>query len=153
MDSAFLFQKICEMSGVSAVLAPGMVRRSLVDGGAHPDTATAEDYRRALPRLTARLKAYMSEDEAARRHRRIQGFLAHADGELDSEDESDWSLFGRVHELLREGTPAAGVAPMRVTPGGDAPASRSRSSEPRDEPSAERAIDHDTLRDTKTGKR
>ena len=149
MDSALLFQKICEMSGVSAVLAPGMVRRSLVDSGAHPDTASAEDYRRALPRLIARLRAYMSEEEASRRHRRIQGFLAHADGELDSEDESDWSLFGRVHELLRQGTPSGGVDPMRFTPGGGVPISRTQQ---RDEPSAERAIDHDALLDTKTGK-
>lgn len=110
MDSRALFEKICEMSGVSGVLAPGLVKRSLSDSGANVDTATADDYRRALPRLVARLRAYMSDEESQRRQRRIAGFLAHADGELESEDEADWSLFGRVHEALRAGTPGSGVS-------------------------------------------
>ncbi len=109
MEPRALFAKICEMSGVSAVLAPGLVRRALLDGGVDPDTATAADYRQALPRLTARLRAYLPDDEAARRVRRITGFLVHADSQIEPEDDADYSIVGRVTEALRAGTPASGV--------------------------------------------
>lgn len=117
-----LFDKIVELCGVSAVLAPGLVRRALVDGKVTVEDATAADYRAALPRLLARLRAYMTEDEAQRRARRISGLLQslEAGRSIEGEDESDWSLIGRVSDALRGGTPAAGA--LRPTPAsGSAP--------------------------------
>lgn len=114
-----LFEKIVALSGVSAVLAPGLVRRALLDGKVKVEDATTSDYRAAMPRLLARLRAYMPEDEAQRRARRIAGMLAQLDAgkSIDGEDESDWSLVGRVSEALRQGTPAEGTTrPATPTP-------------------------------------
>ncbi|MDQ3034892.1 MAG: hypothetical protein M3Y87_20965 [Myxococcota bacterium] len=110
MHGQALFDKIVSLSGVSAVLAPGLVRRALLDGKVKVEDATAADYRAALPRLLARLRAYMPEDEAQRRARRITGLLVQVDAghAFEGEDEGDYSLIGRVAEALRSGTPAQG---------------------------------------------
>jgi hypothetical protein len=103
-----LFEKVVALCGVSPVLAPGMVRRALLDGKVQVEAATPADYRTALPRILARLRAYMPEDEAQKRARRISALLgaAEAGKSIDTEDESDWSLIGRVTEALRGGAPA-----------------------------------------------
>jgi len=44
----------------------------------------------------------MSDSEAVRRAGRIAGFLAHADGDLASEDPRDWSVFGKSVDILKE---------------------------------------------------
>lgn len=74
-----LFEKVVELCGVSAVLAPGLVRRALLDGKVAVPDATPADYRAALPRLVARLRAYLPEDEAQRRSRRISAMLTNLD--------------------------------------------------------------------------
>lgn len=75
MHGPELFERVVEMTGVSTVLAPGMVRRALVDGRADPATAGPASYLEALPRLRARLKAYVTEVEADRRIAAIEAFL------------------------------------------------------------------------------
>ncbi|UJR78895.1 hypothetical protein [Sandaracinus amylolyticus] len=114
MDGQALFDKVVALSGVSAVLAPGLVKRALLDGKVHIESATPADYRAALPRILARMRAYMPEEEAQRRARRISAMLAHLESGrtlVEGEDESDWSLIGRVNDALRAGggTPAEGV--------------------------------------------
>lgn len=110
MEGQALFDKVVALSGVSAVLAPGLVRRALLDGKVPVEQATAADYRAALPRILARMRAYMPEEEAQRRARRIGGLLAQLDtGRSEGGDESDGSLIGRVEGALRSGTPAEGV--------------------------------------------
>ena len=106
-----LFEKVVELCGVSSVLAPGLVKRALVDGKVSVADATAADYRAALPRLLARLRAYMPEDDAQRRARRITSMLAavEAGRSVETDDESDSTLVGRVSDALRSGTPAAGA--------------------------------------------
>ena len=119
MEGQALFDKVVALSGVSAVLAPGLVRRALLDGKVQVEHATAADFRAALPRILARMRAYMPEDEAQRRARRISGLLTQLEAGrgVDGEDESDWSLIGRVSEALRSGTPAEGI--HRTPPSGE----------------------------------
>lgn len=121
MEGQDLFEKVVALSGVSAVLAPGLVRRALLDGKVPVEQATAADYRAALPRILARLRAYLPEEEAQRRARRIGGLLAQIEAGrgVEGEDESDWSLIGRVQDALRSGTPAEGVS--RAPQSGDQP--------------------------------
>ena len=102
MRSDDLFEKVLEMCGFSSVLGPGILKRALADQDATPDTATTDDYRAALPRLQARMQAYLPEKEAASRARRIAGMLAHADGQIETEDEAEWSRFGRSVQILQE---------------------------------------------------
>lgn len=112
-----LFEKVVELSGVSAVLAPGLVRRSLLDGKVKVEDAGPADYRAALPRLLARLRAYMPEDEAQRRARRIAALLGQLEGGADAADEAgEGSLSERVSEALR--TPAHGSVRSQSTPSG-----------------------------------
>ncbi|HWL86207.1 MAG TPA: hypothetical protein VNO21_10415 [Polyangiaceae bacterium] len=67
-----LFQKVLALCGLSPLLGPGTLRRALKDVGADPETATIDDYCHAIPRLEARLRAFLSESEAAQRARTIQ---------------------------------------------------------------------------------
>lgn len=97
-----LFERVLEMCGFSSVLGPGILKRALKDHDATAETATTDDYRAALPRLQMRMQAYLPEKEAASRSRRIAGMLAHVDGEIETEDEADWSRFGRSVEILQE---------------------------------------------------
>lgn len=99
---ATLFETVLSLSGLSQVLGPGILRRSLKEAGADPERPTSDDFRRALPRIEARLRIYMADSEAVRRASRIAGFLAHADGELASEDPRDWSVFGKSVDILKE---------------------------------------------------
>lgn len=103
MQGRALFEKVVELSGLAGLVGGGLVRRALADAGAvAPDEATADDYEAALPRLRERLRTYLAREEADRRVRRIAGLLAHTRGDLESDDEDDWSTFGRVVEVLRE---------------------------------------------------
>lgn len=68
---AAVFDEVVALTGVSSVLAPGMVTRSLADFGVTVDDATLDHYEDALPRLKARLKAYIPEDEAEARTQAI----------------------------------------------------------------------------------
>lgn len=108
MEGQALFERIVALSGVSAVLAPGLVRRALQDGKVQVEHATAADYRAALPRILARMRAYLPEEEAQRRARRIGSLLAQLEAGqwADGEDEGSWSLVGRVQEALRGVIPA-----------------------------------------------
>lgn len=117
-----LFEKIVALCGVSAVLAPGLVRRALLDGKVKIDDATTADYRAALPRLLARLRAYMPEEEAQRRSRRIGALLAQIDSgkSIEGDEENDGTLVGRVAEALRGGTPAEGQQRPRPPSSGSA---------------------------------
>ncbi len=100
--STKLIETVLSLSGLSRVLGPGILRRSLVESGADPEHPTSDDFREALPRIEARLRIYMPDSEAVRRAGRIAGFLAHADGELESEDPRDWSVFGKSVDILKE---------------------------------------------------
>jgi hypothetical protein len=98
-----LFDHVVQLTEVSAVLAPGLVRRSLLDGKSDPKNAEPHAYLEALPRIRARLKAYISEAEADRRIAKIESFLhglakrrpAPVDFEAFSEDPADFTTQGR----------------------------------------------------------
>lgn len=67
MTGTELFDEVVRLTGVSEVLAPGMVKRSLADGGVTVEAARPQDYVAALPRIRARLKAYLPPEEAEAR--------------------------------------------------------------------------------------
>lgn len=72
--------ELCRMSGLSQLLAPGVLRRALSDCGVTPDLATPRDLLKALPKLEARMRAYLLPDEVDRRlaqmRRAIEKFAA-----------------------------------------------------------------------------
>ena len=71
-----LFDEVVRLTGVSTVLAPGMIKRSLADGGVTVEAGRPQDYEAALPRIRARLKAYVAPDEAEARTRAIAERMA-----------------------------------------------------------------------------
>jgi hypothetical protein len=70
-----LLNAIAELTGLTPLLAPGTVRRALRDAGVDPTYATVDDILRALPSLTARMRAFQSEGEARARAQRIESLL------------------------------------------------------------------------------
>ncbi len=96
---------IVSESGVSSVIGPGIVRRSLLDRKVRLEEAAPADYRAALPQLSARIAAYLPEEEAKHTVQRIEALLAHAEAEEraahDDDDDEDISIFARVTEELR----------------------------------------------------
>lgn len=76
MGSDELFDGVVALSGLSRIIAPGTVRRALLDAGLEPRFATAESYRSIASRLDARLRAYLSARETEQRMRSIHEFLA-----------------------------------------------------------------------------
>lgn len=107
-----LFAKVLSMTGLSEVLGPGILRRALADEGVTPEQAEPAHYQRALPRLEARMRAYMPADLAQKHAQRIAGYLALAAGE-SARDGGGGSGFGRSVDILRaarDGTPAFGTA-------------------------------------------
>lgn len=66
-----LFERVISICALSPLIGPGTVRRALKDVGADPATATIDDYCRAVPRLEARLRCFLSEEEASQRARSI----------------------------------------------------------------------------------
>jgi hypothetical protein len=67
--------KVFQLCGMSLVIAPGLIRRVLNDIGADPATATVHDYQRALPKLEARLRAYLPRNIAGQRVESIRELL------------------------------------------------------------------------------
>lgn len=68
-----LFKRISTMTGLSPLLAPGTVRRSLASVGVtDPESASPADYLRALPQIARRLKVYLPATEAVERIQAIQ---------------------------------------------------------------------------------
>ena len=64
--------RIIVCSGVAPMLGYGLVKRSLHDVGVDETAATPTDYLRALPRLEARLKTYLSPAEVMTAVERIR---------------------------------------------------------------------------------
>lgn len=104
MQGNELFDRIVALTEVSSVLAPGLVRRALVDGKVEPANATPTHYIDALPRIRARLKAYVSPAEAERRIAAIESFLhglpkrrpaAQVETDAFSDDSFDFTTQGR----------------------------------------------------------
>jgi hypothetical protein len=75
IDSSTLYMKVFQLCGLSLVIAPGLIRRVLNDIGADPATATIQDYERALPKLEARLRAYLPRHIASKRVESIRELL------------------------------------------------------------------------------
>jgi hypothetical protein len=71
-----LFDQVLAYCGLSTLIGPGILHRTLADEGVNRTTATVEDYVRVLPRLGSRLRAYFAEEEAVRRIRHLTKFLA-----------------------------------------------------------------------------
>ncbi|HEU4534976.1 MAG TPA: hypothetical protein VFS00_12700 [Polyangiaceae bacterium] len=74
-----LFAAVVEACGLSAIIAPGTVRRALRDVGSTPSAAGPDTYLRALPALEARLRAFLEPgevDEAVKRVQATVGRLA-----------------------------------------------------------------------------
>jgi hypothetical protein len=76
MPSRDLYDQIVEACDLSEVIGPGLVRRALADGGGgDPETADVERWRQVLPQLEKRLRAYLTEPEAAGRRRHVEAVL------------------------------------------------------------------------------
>lgn len=73
--SAALYREIVALSGLPDLIAPGTIHRALADVGADPATATKHDYRYALSRLRARMRAYLPPAELTLRLALIKKFL------------------------------------------------------------------------------
>jgi len=81
LEPSELFREVVDASGVAPVLAPGTVRRALRDVGSTPQTASTKIYLQALPSIRARLRAFMSPEEAGVAIDRIRNVLASAGDE------------------------------------------------------------------------
>ncbi len=66
--------EIIRLCGLSQLLAPGLLRRALADVGAKTP-ATAEELLRALPKIEARMGAYLPRDEVRERSARMRAVL------------------------------------------------------------------------------
>lgn len=75
MSGAELFSRVLALCGLAELIGPGVLQRALRDAGASPLHAGVDEYRRALPKLHARLLAYLSEQEADDRVRRVSSLL------------------------------------------------------------------------------
>jgi len=120
-----IFERVLSYCGFEGSLGPGVLSRALADGGVTKTSATVADYRRALPRLEARMRAYFAAEEVARRTRRIVGYLTFADGDLDFDDEQAFSKVGHNYEEMKKReaqrsgvTPRPFDATMAETPAG-----------------------------------
>jgi hypothetical protein len=88
-----LFERVIDLCALSPLLGPGTVRRALRDVGADPATATIDDYYRAVPRLEARLRCFLPEEEAIQRARAV--LLLKSQLGVAPPDSRRWpSLFG-----------------------------------------------------------
>jgi hypothetical protein len=72
--SSALEQEMCRLCGLSSLLAPGLLRRALADVSA-ASPPTAEDLLRALPKLEARMAAYLPRNEVRERSARMRKVL------------------------------------------------------------------------------
>jgi hypothetical protein len=95
--------RVCALS---EVIAPGLVRRALADGGHDVATAGPTEWRGVLPHLEKRMRAYLSEGEAAARCRRVEALLA--------------ELAPSGDPLLPVSTPPVADTPRLSTPNPDA---------------------------------
>jgi hypothetical protein len=66
--------EIVRLCGLSALLAPGLLRRALSDVGA-ADPPTPDDVLRALPMIEMRMRAYLPRDEVQARSDNMRRFL------------------------------------------------------------------------------
>jgi hypothetical protein len=73
-DASDLEQEICRLCGLSSLLAPGLLRRALADIGAS-SPPTADELMRALPKLEARMAAYLPRNEVRERSARMRKIL------------------------------------------------------------------------------
>lgn len=69
-----LEQQIIRLCGLSALLAPGLLRRALADAGASTPP-TPSDLLRALPKIETRMLAYLPRNEVQERSARIRDLL------------------------------------------------------------------------------
>ena len=96
-----MFERVLGYCGFSSVLGPGILQRALADEGVTREAATAADYKRALPRLEGRMKAYMPAEDTGPRIRRIVGYLAFVEGDLDFDDDHAFSKIGHTYQQLK----------------------------------------------------
>lgn len=70
-----LHAEVIRLCGLSALLAPGLIRRALLDVGAEVGAASPLDYSRALPALEARMRTYLPADDVTDRLAQIRRLL------------------------------------------------------------------------------
>ena len=70
-----LFARIVEASGMSMIIGPGIIRRSLADVDLTPENATADDYLKVLPRIKLRMQGYLEPAELTARLDAIRAML------------------------------------------------------------------------------
>jgi hypothetical protein len=73
--SATLLAKVWRLTGVSPLLAQGLVRRALEGIGVEAERAERNDYLRALPQIRRRLAVYLPAAEVERRCASIEAAL------------------------------------------------------------------------------
>jgi hypothetical protein len=76
--SVDLEAEIVRLCGLSQLLAPGLLRRALADVGA-TSPASPEALLRALPKIEARMGAYLPQQEVKERSVRMRAMLAQAE--------------------------------------------------------------------------
>ncbi len=73
-DRSYLENEIIRLCGLSAMLAPGLLRRALEAAGAS-SPPTADDLLLALPQVEMRMRAYLPADEVRKRSALMRGVL------------------------------------------------------------------------------
>lgn len=109
MSPAELLERVVSASGIAPVIARGMITRALADGGVDVDHATLAHYERALPKIGARLKAYLLPTDVDAKLAAVTACVhelreggARADVDVPSEGSSG-------ERAVRRLTPAGGV--------------------------------------------
>lgn len=64
--SQILLDQLVQLSGLSPIFAPTVIRRALQRGGVDPAAFTARDVERALPEILRALRVYVGDDADAR---------------------------------------------------------------------------------------
>ncbi len=76
MTNEQLFDRVVELCGLSALLAPGVVQRALSDVGSARNRALPSDYRLALPKIRARMAVYLSLEEITQRMPDLEALIS-----------------------------------------------------------------------------
>jgi hypothetical protein len=76
--SSALFAAVADLTGIAPLLARGLLRRALLAAGVDELTARVDDYARALPKIAARMRAYLPAEEVERRLRDLERLVRRA---------------------------------------------------------------------------
>jgi hypothetical protein len=81
-ETAISFDQVVELTGLTKVIGRGTVRRALNDVGVAAEAPSPTEFLRAVPRLRARMRAFLAEAEVERNVRAIVELCRAAGGDL-----------------------------------------------------------------------